>query len=207
MDEAITEYCSVERLRPMPLNPKVRTSPTALKLLKASIQKRGVIMPLLVTPDGEVIDGHRRLQCAKELGIAEVPVKRVERDEALWSELAETTRKQIGSELLDYYLAGGLLTGKVIRAKVEALEKIGGRDLLVRIREAGLSHSIYTEALAITRYIDGDAKDPEWMRCVLDWLIDGRRQASWRAAKHDGITPHALWTAIREKRDITRLWK
>ena len=37
--------------------------------LKEDIKKRGLIEPILISPNGEIIDGHRRMRICKELGI------------------------------------------------------------------------------------------------------------------------------------------
>ena len=43
--------------------------------LEKSIGKYGILDPLLITKDGRVISGHRRLRVATRLGISEVPVR------------------------------------------------------------------------------------------------------------------------------------
>lgn len=43
--------------------------------LKADIEKNGILVPLLATPTGHLLQGHSRLQVAKELGLARVPVQ------------------------------------------------------------------------------------------------------------------------------------
>jgi len=42
--------------------------------LKKLIDENGVLEPIVVTPDNTIISGHRRNQCAKMLGLKEVPV-------------------------------------------------------------------------------------------------------------------------------------
>lgn len=42
--------------------------------LAADIQANGITVPVVVTDDNEVIDGHNRLEIAAELGITDVPV-------------------------------------------------------------------------------------------------------------------------------------
>ena len=45
--------------------------------LKADIAKNGIIVPLLATPAGHLLQGHSRLQVAKELGLTRVPVQMI----------------------------------------------------------------------------------------------------------------------------------
>ena len=43
--------------------------------LLRSIKESGIFLPLLVLPDGQVIDGQHRYACAKEVGLESVPVR------------------------------------------------------------------------------------------------------------------------------------
>lgn len=65
---------AVVELRPNPLNPRGELDATGLEELATSIRAQGILQPLLVTPDGLVVAGHRRLAAAKLAGLTEVPV-------------------------------------------------------------------------------------------------------------------------------------
>src|SRR5439155_12028483 len=66
------------RLRPHPLNPRGELNPADVAELCASIvahaAQGGILQPLLVTPDGTVVAGHRRLAAARRLGLMDLPV-------------------------------------------------------------------------------------------------------------------------------------
>lgn len=69
---------SLERLRPFENHPfKVRDD-EAMEQLMESIEKYGIMNPLVVMPTMEgvyrIISGHRRKYCAEELGYTKVPV-------------------------------------------------------------------------------------------------------------------------------------
>jgi ParB family chromosome partitioning protein len=83
--DAATRYASVETamwatgsLVPNPLHPRTSTDLARIKELAASIaahaSQGGILQPLLVTPDGLVVVGHRRLAAARHVGMLEVPV-------------------------------------------------------------------------------------------------------------------------------------
>jgi len=55
------------------VNGQVRKDLGDLTELKASIQEKGILQPLLVDKEKRLIAGHRRLQAAKELGLTDVP--------------------------------------------------------------------------------------------------------------------------------------
>src|SRR5207245_8494502 len=66
------------KLRPSPLNPRGELDPAGIDELAASITAHaaqgGILQPLLVTPYGTVVAGHRRLAAARRLGLMELPV-------------------------------------------------------------------------------------------------------------------------------------
>src|SRR5437899_2219975 len=69
-----TEIRPIANLRPNPLNPRDELHSAGLEELADSIRAQGVLQPLLVTPGGEVVAGHRRLAAARLAGLNEVPV-------------------------------------------------------------------------------------------------------------------------------------
>jgi ParB family chromosome partitioning protein len=68
----------IARLRPHPLNPRGQLNAGDVEELVASIvahaDQGGILQPLLVTPDGTVVAGHRRLAAARRAGLVELPV-------------------------------------------------------------------------------------------------------------------------------------
>src|SRR6266702_341893 len=69
-----TDTRPVASLRPNPLNPRGELQTAGLEELAESIRSQGVLQPLLVTPMGVVVAGHRRLAAARLAGLSEVPV-------------------------------------------------------------------------------------------------------------------------------------
>lgn len=72
-------------------------SPNALNYLRESISRRGIISPIVIHSDGLLIAGERRLRCALELKLEEVPVRifenlSVEDQEAI--QLEENVRRK-----------------------------------------------------------------------------------------------------------------
>lgn len=73
MSNLSVQYVSPNRLRPYPGNARTH-SRKQLKLIADSITRFGFTNPILVTGDFEVVAGHGRLEAAKSLGLAQVPV-------------------------------------------------------------------------------------------------------------------------------------
>jgi len=78
VDAAATVPWPTESLCPNPLNPRRKLDPTDVDQLADSIVAHaahgGILQPLLITPDGTVVAGHRRLAAARRVGLAQVPV-------------------------------------------------------------------------------------------------------------------------------------
>lgn len=89
------------------------------------IERRGIVVPLDILDDGTVVDGRTRLAIAKNLGLAEVPVRVIEtgdpfdymvRAALMRRDLTKSQRAMLALDLPEYQ-----------RAKAEAAERIGGR--------------------------------------------------------------------------------
>ena len=67
------EYWPLSRLVPYDRNARTH-SPEQVAQIAASIQEFGFTNPILVTSDDGILAGHGRLQAARDLGMASVPV-------------------------------------------------------------------------------------------------------------------------------------
>ena len=65
-------------LQPNPLQPRGQLDAAGVQELAASIAAHaaegGILQPLVITPDGIVVCGHRRLAAARVVGLAQIPV-------------------------------------------------------------------------------------------------------------------------------------
>lgn len=71
----VGEFRALASLKANPLNPRTpgADDPGMAELVE-SIRSVGLLQPLLVTPDGLIVAGHRRAIAAKRAGLTEVPV-------------------------------------------------------------------------------------------------------------------------------------
>jgi len=76
MDKLKIEYVKLEDLKPWSGNPRTISDHDA-KALRNSIESFGMVEPIVINHDNEVIGGHQRLKAIKELGGTEAPVIRV----------------------------------------------------------------------------------------------------------------------------------
>src|SRR5437867_78331 len=75
-------------------------APEDFAVLLDSVRANGVQEPLVITPDGEVIDGQARLRAAHEAGIHQVPTRILENrggddDYALWAAAVNIGRRHL----------------------------------------------------------------------------------------------------------------
>jgi hypothetical protein len=135
---------SITELTPNFYQPEARVSDKFTRGLKLSIEKNGLLSPILATKDGTVIDGHRRLKCCKELGINTVPVvfcsNENGRDSSLFRIANESTRKITESDYLGIYLKGGEVPARIVKRIAWVSDKLG-RSFLKYLSKHGYSLS------------------------------------------------------------------
>lgn len=124
-----------------PYNPASRTKEgAALKRLIDAIKEHGLIYPVLITKDRELVDGNRRLSACKALGIGEIEaiVLDMDRDKA-FTAINTTPEKLGGKGWLEVGRGGGYLFKKERQQYDELLGLIGtfGIDILIR-KKVGL---------------------------------------------------------------------
>lgn len=89
------------------------------KEFKESVKKRGVIEPIVITPDKVIVSGHQRVRACKELGIKTVmcDVHTYNNEDEILQDLLETNIRQRGD-------VGG--SAKKIGLRIKELERIYG---------------------------------------------------------------------------------
>lgn len=92
------EIRKLSTLRPNPLNPRGRIDPTDLDIreLAQSIREQNLLQPLLITPAGVIVAGHRRFVACKLAGLTEAPVlvRDLSEAEQLAAMLSENIQRQ-----------------------------------------------------------------------------------------------------------------
>lgn len=199
---------NVNEIIEAPFNPPDRTEKAALAMLEASIRELGgIIQPLIVSKDMRLIDGHRRLACAKRLGMTEVPaiVTSVGLQSG-WAGLNTSAMPITGKQFVkatsdgldDAYLP------KSQRRKIQRLRTLAG-DRYEELAAAGVSTSILSMVSRIANHT-GD-KTQGWASAILFWLVEHRMQTPARKAIEGGIVPQTLAQAIRQNRPLVQSWK
>jgi ParB-like chromosome segregation protein Spo0J len=158
LDMPEVEHVHLSRLRTPPENDAVygKVDPTDadVQALAVSIRERGILNPLVVTPDGYVMDGNRRLVAARLAGLDTVPVrvKNVSRgdpeftrllvesnrqrvktlDQRFREAIATTSPEDAYRELVEYRRQAATVTVSQIEASASRVRKaiVGNRPIV-----------------------------------------------------------------------------
>ena len=161
--------------------------------LKKLIEENGVLEPIVVTPYNTIISGHRRNQCAKMLGLKEVPViirqdltdpLEIEKTLILSNKQREKTTelkareyqrlKEIEAEQAEKRMKTGKTDPKVNLP--EGQKKGQSRDLAAK--EVGMSGSTAEKAARVVEKIDeleesGEVEEAAELRETLNKSVSG----------------------------------
>jgi hypothetical protein len=204
----LVRHVSIDDITLSGRNPEERTAERAIKELLDSIAARGIIEPLVLTASYELIDGHRRLACARSLGITHVPAILVTEDNpgALFEELNRTKRTISGREWTQVYVRGGAVPRK-IRGAIERIGRVAGPGAVTAIAEHGLAiGSIDSVMGQIAHYCACSPEDPQLMPRVIQWLVDGNSAVA-RRAMAGNVPPQILLAAIERGAGLFMTWE
>lgn len=137
------ETWPLARLTPNPLNPRGPVDPASVEELAASMRSQGILQPLLITPAGVIVAGHRRHAAATIAGLAEAPVVIRELTETEQLELmlvenlqrADLTAVQ-EARAYQQLLDKGLSQGDVVRQVGVSIGRVRSRLALLRLEPA-----------------------------------------------------------------------
>ncbi|TCD45482.1 ParB/RepB/Spo0J family partition protein [Streptococcus sp. X16XC17] len=93
------QYLAIEEIKPNPYQPRLHFEPEKLKELAQSIQKNGIIQPLIVRKSAiigyELLAGERRLRASQLAGLKKVPViiKVLSDEEMMYQSIIENLQR------------------------------------------------------------------------------------------------------------------
>lgn len=167
----------LERLRPFKNHPFKVKEDEAMAQLMESIERYGIMNPLIVMPTREgvyqIVSGHRRKYCAEKLGYTQVPViiRYMKEDDSIISMVDSNLHRDkilFSEEAFAYYMKNEAMkrkTGKRRRTQEGQLESIKGTKTIQLIgKETGESPR------QVFRYIRLTLLVPE----LLDMLDEGK---------------------------------
>lgn len=147
------EMRALASIRPNPLNPRSDEEPDeGFADLVESVRQSGILQPLLVTPDGVIVAGHRRVRAARAAGLSEVPV--------LVRDLDET--QQIEAMLIE-------------NVQRKSLNPIGMARACAALRDRGLSVAEIAAKTGIGKMtVEKHLEALTLPRKLQEWLVSGK---------------------------------
>jgi hypothetical protein len=191
----------IRDLQKASFNPKSRIS-KELARLRSSIERIGLVYPVAVTKDGRVVDGHRRLECCRQLGWEEIPVLIVAVDDlnVAYAEVNSTAKVHTGAQVLAVYLKQPSAVSPGMRKRIERVEERFGRSLLRRLFKENLSVGAVGWAQTVATYCLDESDD--FVLKAVNWIIERRNQHLIRSYMRLNQSPKRLWSAIRENKPL-----
>jgi hypothetical protein len=197
-----TENVSVSKIKTMRYNPQYRLEEHVLAPLLDSIRRVGIINPLIVGDNNNLIDGHRRLKCAKILGMATVPTIKHDGDvNELYQEVNTTARRLTNADYLAIYYAGGNV-GVRRNAKLDKIKEIVGDEIIKYAVTEGVSYTTIIQGIEAAKLI-GYTNVPK----LVVWLIKYKLSYRLRRVLEDRMPFNKIIKLIESDKPILRTWK
>ncbi len=194
-----------------PFNPARRTEDeTKLRALEDAIREaHGIIQPLIISRDRRVIDGHRRLQAAKNLGLKEIPcIIRPLSMQVGWRLLNATSMPVTSNDWAQAYYAGMSrenLPDKD-RRNITEIERLLGREGFEQLAAKRMSPNVLQEARTVARYIENksgrEQPSDNMMKKVLQWMIQKNQQFAGRIAVRQRMNRGVLQYAVEKMLEL-----
>jgi hypothetical protein len=203
----VIEYVPIASITSAPFNPSTRTELRVMKKMVESIKSVGILVPLIITKDNELADGHRRLTAAKMLEYESVPVIRIDMDlGTLWSECNKPIMAPVSRTWMEA-VGLGLEVENVpqkIREQIVELKRVVGTRTFNRLVENHRSTHILTMAKSVARYC-GDETDG-FLKKVIIWFEDCQQQFAVRRAMAENCPPEIINNSVMSGRPIRQYW-
>lgn len=190
---------AIKELKLAKFNPQSRQAD--VRILCQSIERVGLLYPVLITKQHEVVDGHRRVAACKKLGWTDIPTLVAEGSQAeMFAEINSSARPVSGNQTLQVYLAEPLAVGAKVRSRLEDFESTVGRNILERMAKEGFTLGTWYTAKKIAKAADVD--DNSMLLKILRWLMKYRCARVAERALTFGTAPSKIMAAIKNDKPI-----
>lgn len=194
----------LSQLKGAAYNPKDRTEgKSRLGQLEKSMTDIGLVYPVAVDKNLNVIDGHRRIQAAINLGWTDIPILIVETDDRdrVYAEVNATASKLTGSQTMGVWLCRPSAVTEHSRHQFEMVEQVFGRKAMERVVKAGMAITVMQDASKVAQYCDC-ADDLKFKQQSLNWLIKNRNRMLVRAFMKTGLSAKTLFNAVLNNKNL-----
>ncbi|MBV9455262.1 MAG: ParB/RepB/Spo0J family partition protein [Rubrobacter sp.] len=195
------QMLSLDVLRLPERQPRRYFDPRAMDELVRSIQRHGILQPLLIRPlredpsgEYEIVAGERRYRAAREVGLAEIPVviRRMGEDEAMQYALLENLQRE---DLNPVEETEGILSLLALGLEISVEDVI---SLLYRMQNS-LRHHAQREGVSATHNVMGNSEEE-----VVLGIFDGLGIMAWESFVNNRLPllnlPEDILQALRSGR-------
>ena len=201
----------ITKVKESKFNPTVRTNKDCFKYkaLRTNIKTHGLITPIVLSKNLVVIDGHRRLNCLKDLGVRKVNAIIHEtvtnrNYDTMFVAANENSMTITPAQEAERYLAGAKISKRTEKV-IKELETVAGRPFIKRIVANKKSPTTYYIALKQFQNYTKQVKRSV-LRKVVYWMLNVGSAYKLKAAIGDFIPIDLLMNAIETKTLFTKDW-
>ena len=180
----------ITRLDQDPVNPVGRTGERALHKLKEDVAENGILSECHVIPTEkgryQIVDGHRRIHIARELGISKVHCRIHHLDigfsGALWSSLSRGTRAVNAYEWMEvWYKSGGtMFIPPSVKHQIDVcLQIFGGRSGVKYLLDNGVAPKIGRTINTLLAQFERTTIRTSTPVVVGKWLVENKGMLSF----------------------------
>lgn len=186
-------------LIPAGFNPAGRTDIKTLQpLIDAITRLGGVVVPIIISRDKRIGDGHRRVAAAIHLGLSEIPVIELPISlQEVWSLANLSARRIDGRQWVESHYLGLSIEHlpNSNRRELAQIKNLIGDDGIRLLVEKGMTSSVVGLARKLSKYIDPKPTKSLIGQCLL-WLIEHNQQYPARKAMESEMEPAIVRYAI-----------
>lgn len=192
-----TYWVKANKVKPTQWNPERRTNPeiSVFRTLVKSIAREGQQAPIIIDPDGRIIDGNRRAAACLTLGIKVWCVVSDKDAVSAYRILnSSDTQKPIrGNAILNVYLLKPEAIQRRTREKIDIMFSVLGLDRFRDFYNDGGNLSTWNEARNLSSYIMTNDVGK-----VALWMARHKQSLRSRIARKTGLSPEFLKSKIME---------
>ena len=202
---------SIAEIKESKYNPTIRTDRENPKYrkLRHNIKTNGLIVPIVVSSGMKLVDGHRRLNCLKDLGYEKVPAVindniTAKNYDRMFVAANEDSMTITTAQECERYLKGALISERTLKC-IQYLEEIGGRNFIKRI--VSLNKSPVSYHIAINQFKSyTKITNRAMLRKVVYWMLNIGSAYKLKSAIAGFIPANILVSAIENRKDIGADW-
>lgn len=192
----------VKNLKGLSFNPVRRTKDSRMGSLIKSMKTIGLIQPITITKDGQIIDGHRRVAVAKKLKwfkIDAIILTGID-EKIAYQDVNCTSAKMNGNDYLGIWLKDPTAVTPLKQKRMSAIESIIGRSLMTELQVNGFSTHPYqlSRELATMCKCYTEANIVK----ILEWILKYKMVNIVRKALKGEKDPKTVMSAVHKDKPI-----